>query len=98
MSQVHEWVERVHPNWPGVQLIIYFDNGYGVSAIRAKGSYGYEDGFWEIAIVKKIGYGMWDFELTYDTPLTDDVIGKLAWQEVESYANLVKELPNADQA
>lgn len=54
----------------GNQWIYRFDNDYGASVIDHMGSYGTE-----LAVVKFDELGQ--FKLTYDTPVTDDVIGHL---------------------
>ena len=58
-----------HPGGFGVQARHKFPNGYGVSVIRTTFSYGGEDGLWELGVFGKDG------SLTYDTPITDDVLG-----------------------
>lgn len=69
-----------------IQCIKYFDNGYGVSIIRHRRSYGYSKGLYELAV-------LFDGGLCYDTPITDDVLGHLTAQEVEDIVNKVIELP-----
>lgn len=54
----------------GTQHIIQFPNGYGASVINHSFSRGVE-----LAVLKFDSEG--DFDLTYDTPVTDDVIGHL---------------------
>ena len=46
-----------------------FANGYGISVIRNQYSYGGRDGLFELAVLDDMGW------ITYDTPVTDDVIG-----------------------
>jgi len=60
-----------------------FDNGYGASVICNPSSYGNTDGLFEVAVLDING------ELCYDTPITDDVIGHLTFQEV---ADTLKEI------
>jgi hypothetical protein len=55
----------------GVQCRMTFENGYGVSVVSHSYSYGGRDGLYEVAVLDKNG------ELTYDTPVTNDVIGYL---------------------
>lgn len=58
-------------------LIIKFKNGYGASIIRTPFSYG-KGLEVEIAVLQYSGDDIRkDFELTYDTDITDDVIGYL---------------------
>lgn len=55
----------------GDQYIFKFPNGYGASVVRHSFSYGSEEGKWELGVLGPDG------KLTYDTPITDDVIGWL---------------------
>ena len=55
----------------GVQAIIAFDNGYGASVVRTPFTYGGRDGLYELAVLDKDG------NITYETEITDDVIGYL---------------------
>jgi hypothetical protein len=71
-----------HPNWVGVQAKHFFDNGYGVSVIQSPNSYGGDEGLYELAVLK----GNEDkFKLCYDTYITEDVLGHLTEEQVESY-------------
>ena len=60
----------------GVQARITFDNGYGASVIKTPYSYGGDRGLYELAVFGKNGH------ITYDTPVTDDVLGYLKEEEV----------------
>ena len=60
----------------GVQSRLQFENGYGVSVIRGDYSYGGRDGLYELAVLGKDGM------VTYDTDVTNDVMGYLTMQEV----------------
>lgn len=59
----------------GFQAVFEFHNGYGGSVIRHPGSYGNEQGLFEMAVLK-------DGHLCYSTPITEDVLGYLAPQQV----------------
>lgn len=73
----------------GIQYLNFFPNGYGVSIVRHSFSYGHERGLWEMAILK----GTEDeHTITYDTPITNDVIGHLSEEEVNDYCKQVSEL------
>lgn len=74
----------------GFRKIYKFPNGYGASVIKLKGFYGYEKNLWEIAVIEFFGDYIW--HLCYDTPITDDVIGNLKWEEVEEYLEKIKNL------
>jgi hypothetical protein len=56
----------------GIQSVMMFDNGYGVSVIKTPYSYGGSRGKYELAVLDSQG------ELTYDTPVTNDVLGYLS--------------------
>ena len=76
------------------QTVSRFDNGYGASVIDHGG--GYEDGLFEIAVVKwtKTSEGFSDFwDICYDTPIADDVIGHLTIDEVVEIIERIKKLP-----
>lgn len=65
-----EFVE--HPNhMGGVQARITFENGYGASVVKTPYTYGGDKGLYELAVLGSDGH------LTYDTPITNDVIGYL---------------------
>jgi hypothetical protein len=63
-----------------------FENGYGVSVVSHTYSYGGKDGLFEIAVLDKDG------NLTYDTPVTNDVIGYLTEEDVTDVLKQVQEL------
>ena len=65
---------------PGSQALVFFANGYGASVIRGYGSYGGDDGLYELAVVKTAEDDSWN--LCYDTGITDDVMGHLTEQEI----------------
>lgn len=69
----------------GVQYIAKYPNNYGASIVKHEYSYGREDGKWELAVTKysENTEDINDFELTYATDITDDVIGWLSEEEVE---------------
>lgn len=75
----------------GVQKIYRFSNNYGASVIQHQFSYGSEEGLWELAVVQFEGDGEYDFKLNYSTPITNDVIGWLTEDGVES---LLEEIEN----
>jgi hypothetical protein len=71
-----------HPHYTtdGVQAKHFFPNGYGVSVVRFPGSYGYAHDLYEVAVIKG---NEDDFELCYDTPITEDVLGHRDERDVE---------------
>jgi len=62
-----------------------FDNGYEVSVVKSKYSYGGDKGLYELAVFK-------DGEICYDTPITDDVIGYLRPQDVTDVMEKIQKL------
>jgi len=63
----------------GIQSKHFFENGYGVSVVRFPGSYGFEEDLYEVAIL----HGTEDkWEITYDTPITNDVLGHRDEQDI----------------
>jgi hypothetical protein len=70
----------------GVQSILKFENGYGVSVIKTPYSYGGDKGKYEMAVLDPDG------KITYNTPITNDVLGYLSEDEVSEYMIEVQEL------
>ena len=85
---------NTHPSFPGdscdhIHALTFFPNGYGVSVVRFSGSYGYEQGLYEVAVLQ----GTVDsYDLCYDTEVADDVIGYCDEQIVENIIKQVKSL------
>jgi hypothetical protein len=66
----------------GIMARMSFDNGFGVSVIKTLFSYGGEKGLYELAVLDSSG------SITYDTTITDDVLGYLSEDEVTE--NMIK--------
>lgn len=70
-----------------------FNNGYGASIIRGGYSYGGPEGLWELAVM------IWDprdkdvWSVTYETPVTDDVLGCLTEIGVSLALRAIRRLP-----
>ena len=86
------------PNYPdtGIAARHFFPNGYGVSVVQfttpfGSGSYGAEEGLYELAVIKGVEE---NWEICYDTPITGDVIGHLSEEEVEDLLLQVENLTN----
>jgi hypothetical protein len=75
-----------HPMGIGKQCIVQFPNGYGASIVQGPHTYGGSNGLYELAIFGKDG------ELTYSTPITDDVLGYLTEEDVEKTLTDIKNL------
>ena len=74
------------PYMVGKQSRMQFDNGFGVSVVSHSYSYGGRDGLYEVAVLDKDGV------LTYETPVTNDVIGYLTEEDVNDIMKQVQEL------
>ena len=74
------------PFMVGKKARMTFENGYGVSVVSHTYSYGGKNGLFEIAVLDKDG------NLTYDTPVTNDVIGYLTEEDVTDVMKQVQEL------
>ena len=70
----------------GQQCIVQFPNGYGASIVKGEYTYGGPKGLYELAVFGKNG------EITYDTPITEDVFGYLSEEEVEKILIDIKNL------
>jgi hypothetical protein len=80
-----EFVE--HPGHiGGVQARITFENGYGASVVKTPHSYGGDRGLFELAVLGTDGH------LTYDTPVTSDVIGYLRDIDVTDVMEKIQQL------
>lgn len=79
---------KPHSLGEGQHGLIFFSNGYGVSVVRYKtpysiggySSYTSNDSEWEVAVI--VGDEK-DWELCYNTDITNDVIGHLTEGEVD---------------
>ena len=79
---------RPHRNsvMSGVQSIMMFDNGYGVSVIKTPFSYGGDRGKYDLAVLDS------GENITYNTPVTEDVLGYLSEKDVTRYMIEVQKL------
>lgn len=64
-----------------------FDNGYGISVVSHTHSYGGDKGLYEIGVLGP------DDNITYETIITNDVIGYLDENEVSKYMEQIQKLP-----
>ena len=76
----------------GTQNVYRFDNGYGASVVQHDLSYGSHDNKWELAVIHFHGNSSgWD--IVYDTPITDDVVGWLDMLQVFEILSEIEQLP-----
>jgi len=69
----------------GIVSRTQFDNGYEVSVVKSPYTYGGDKGLYELAVFK-------DGEITYATPVTDDVIGYLRPEDVTEVMAKIQQL------
>ena len=74
----------------GIQYLFKFENNFGASVVKHSGSYGHEEDLWELAVIEYYRDGEW--YLTYDTYITDDVIGWLTDEDVRELLTKIREL------
>jgi hypothetical protein len=81
-----EFDKLTDPFMSGVRSRMMFENGFGVSVVSHTYSYGGKDGLFEVAVLDEDG------DLTYNTPVTNDVIGFLNPDEVTEIMEQVQNL------
>ena len=89
MEKFKEYVKFDEEYLGGPHKVYKFPNNYGASVIKNKYSYGGTENLWEVGVVFFYGDG---YELTYSTPITDDVLGYLSDEEVENTLEQIKNL------
>lgn len=78
---------KFETNEIGKRAVVSFENGYMASIVIGAYSYGGPEGLYEIAVLDGTG------AITYNTHITNDVIGYLNEQEVEEVLQQISELP-----
>ena len=79
----------------GIAAKHFFPNGYGVSVVRFTspygfgGSYGAEEGLYELAVLKGVED---NWEICYDTPITEDVLGHQSPEDIDNLLSQVASL------
>lgn len=71
----------------GVHAKMSFPNGYEASIIKTFFSYGGDEGLYELAVLK-------NGNLCYDTPITDDVVGRCTEGDIENLLEQISLLPS----
>jgi hypothetical protein len=84
--KVSDLVFKEHPS-KGFDTIAThtFPNGYGASIITGQNAYSSETAPYELAVLH-------NSKITYDTPLTGDVLGYLTEDEVNEYLLKIEQL------
>lgn len=73
------------PDIQGTRKFYEFENGLGASVICTPYSYGGDRGLWELAVMER-------GRVNYNTPVTNDVLGYLTWEEVEENLGKIRKL------
>jgi hypothetical protein len=90
MIKFNELKFKELPDGSGIYCRIMFENGFGASVVKHKYSYGGDKGLYEIAVLDDMDGGP-----IYYTSVTDDVLGHLSEENVETHLNEIKSLdPN----
>ena len=95
ITKFSELEHHPHKICGGTQCLVKFDNGYGASVVRFDGSYGFENGLYELAVVEV--HEKDEFRLNYDTEITDDVIGHLTEERVSNLLKKIALLPKREK-
>ena len=69
----------------GEQWIFEFSNKYGASVIKCDYSFGGNEGLFELSV-------LYDNDLCYSTPITDDVLGYLTEDDVSELLDRIEQL------
>ena len=103
MISIHKLIYK-HDVFDGTQRLYHFENNFGASVIRHSGSYGGNDGLYELAVI------IWDpkdnitlvetdrykritgWTICYSTAITNDVIGYLEEDQVNTILSFIEKL------
>jgi hypothetical protein len=87
MKRFEDLVFSELPDGFGVQSRIVFENGYGASVVKGPYTYGGKIGLYEVAVLDNGGNN-----ITYETPVTGDVIGYLRPEDVTDVMEKIQKL------
>ena len=75
----------------GVHQVVHkFDNGFGASVVNGPYTYGGAEGLYDLAVLKFNDIG--DYHITYETEITDDVVGWLPEKKVDEILKQIEAL------
>ena len=90
--QLTDLTFKQHGNWlDSTHATVFFDNGYGASVITGSRAYTSESAPYELAVLKGTEE---DNHITYDTPITNNVLGHLTESDVNKALSDVSKLPS----
>lgn len=75
----------------GQQNVFRFPNNMGASVVSHDNSYGKQK-FWELAVIRFFSDDNDNWDIVYDTPITQDVLGWLTIPEVLNTLQEIKSL------
>ena len=81
----------------GVHYVFRFENGYGASIVKGTHTYGGLQDLWELAVIGFFGERSMNYELDYDTEITDDVCGYETDDGILELLARIKALENPDK-
>lgn len=91
MSHLNDKIVIERESFGGTQKVYRFDNDFGASVVNHRYSRGTE-----LAVLHFLSDDDLDYELTYSTPITGDVIGYIASEvELVSILQAIEALPPA---
>lgn len=91
---------RILAESQAVQKLYKFDNGFGASVVRGQHTYGGDEMFWELAVIKfEEGENANDFHLVYPKNVCaeGDVIGWLNDEDIEKNLLLISQLTGNEE-
>lgn len=101
VAETNEQEETLEYCASNEQCVYRFPNNYGASVVRrthqmklfpgpVTGTYGADKGLWELAVIRFQEDGQW--EITYKTKITCDVLGWLSEAEVDEVLGKIRKL------
>ena len=78
-------------------FVFRFENNYGASVVGGIGVYGDAERPWELAVIHFPEEDNNEYDLVYDTPITDDVVGYLTAEDVTELLSKIKSLNKEGQ-
>ena len=88
-----EDVESFSHGLQGEQHIVRFPNGYGASVVRGPFTYGGRENLYTVGVITYDPADRRTWELTYDTPITNDVLGGQSLDDVAGVLMRISRLP-----
>lgn len=86
MKTFNDLTFKTLPDGMGISARTFFDNGYGVSVVKGPYTYGGPNGLYELAVLNGEG------AISYDTDITDNVVGHLTENEVSEVLERIQSL------